>query len=373
MERHISEIDRNMKMEKAESGELVFRSAKDPAFGIYGSDALGEKGFCRLTERERALLRPVNDGEAWLGEHSAGIGLRFETDSSRIFVRVALRSKFDMTNMTQIGQCGADLFVWDERMGAECLHEVARFGFDADRYEVPLGHFEGKERQMRRCRICLPLYMIVDSFEIGLDANAVVRPIAFSDGTRYGIYGTSITQGCSASHPGMAYSNLLSAALDAEVLNFGFSGSAFMEREMAEILGSRSLDVLIVDTEPNAGTDLCLMERAEEFLKTFWEKSPDTAVVLYSRVLFALDLYDEERARLHERYNVFLKQLAAAWRRRNKAAFFADGTHIFPGNFTIYTADGVHPNDAGMMAIAADYARTLARIRKNLAAREKCL
>lgn len=349
---------------------IVWRSAKHPDFGIYGSGALGEEGFCRLTAAERDVIRPVNDGEAWLGEHSAGIQVRFETDSSRIVLRARMRSPFNMTNMTMIGQCGAALLVYDERTGTECLHEVANFPFDAREYELSVGHFEGKKK-LRRFRLFFPLYNAVESFEIGLDEDASVRPVGFADGTRYAIYGTSITQGCSASNPATAYSNLLSLRLDAEVLNFGFSGAAFMEPEMAEILSGRKPDWLFVDTEANAGVDGRLMERAEEFLRVFWKNSPETVVVLYSRVLFALDLYDDKRTELHIRYNEFLKKLAARQRRAGKPVYFADGSRIFPGNFTLYTADGVHPSDAGMMLIAQDYERTIARIRKSLARKNK--
>ena len=362
--KNVFDFDKNMASLDAKPHNLVWRSAKDKVFGIYGSDALHEKGFYRLTEAERDLIRPVNDGEAWFGEHSAGIQVRFETDSAQIFVRVKLRSAFNMTNMTQIGQCGMDLYVYDSRLGDYALHEVARFPFDSSSYEVPLSHFNNAERKTRRYLMYLPLYIAVDEFEIGLDEDASVRPFGFGASTRIGVYGTSITHGCSASRPGMAYTNILSRRLDEEFLNFGFSGTAFMEREMGEILGKRKLDMLIVDTEANAGIDERMKQNSEEFLNTFYSFNPTAPVILFSRNLLSLDLYDSYRAQMHIFYNGFLKDLAIRFRKKGFRTYFSDGSHILKGNFTERMMDGIHPDDVGMVEIADAYEKKIKSVRK---------
>ena len=340
---------------------LKWRSAKEPCFGLFGTDAKEEAGYYRLTSSERDLIRPVNDGEAWFGEHSSGISVRFETDSAALNVRVKLRDKFNMTNMTQIGQCGMDLYVFDERANDFVLHEVARYEFDATEYEVPLSHFLYAPKKARKYILHLPLYMAVESLEIGLEKNASVRPFGFEKGERVGIYGTSIVHGCAASRPGLAPAALLSRTLKAEVLNFGFSGVAFMEREMGEILGKRKLDYLIVDTEPNAGVDERLRDNAAPFLDTFFKYNPKAKVVLYSRVPFALDYFDDYRARMADYYRGFLRRLAAKYRKRGYAVHFADGSKLFKGDPCEYSTDGIHPNDTGMRMIALSYAREIAK------------
>lgn len=360
--KNVFDFDRNMSMARAEQKNLLWRSAKDDVFGLYGSDALQERGYCRLTAQERDFIRPVNDGEAWFAEHSAGIQVRFATNSAQIFVRVKLRSKFDMTNMTQIGQCGMDLYVYDEEMQAFVLHEVARFAFDGVQYEVPLSHFGNAERKTRKYILYLPLYMAVDEFEIGLDADALVASFGFASNRRIGIYGTSITHGCSASRPGMAYTNLLSRSLNEEVLNFGFSGVAFAEREMGKILGQRKLDMLVVDVEPNAGIDERMERNMEPFLTTFYQNGRKIPVILCSRILFALDLYDEYRLQLRGYYRKFLKTLAEKFRRNGYPVSFLDGSKFFKGNFTEYTTDGIHPEDVGMIAIARGYEKKIKQV-----------
>lgn len=359
----VFDYDSNLTLREADASRLVWRSVKERAFGTYGSDALHEEGFCRLTAKERDVLRPLNDGEAWLAEQSAGIQVRFQTNSSRIFLRVKLNGRFNMTNMTQIGQCGADLYVSDEKMGF-VLHEVARFAFDGDGYEVSLGHFAGQERKERQYILYLPLYIAVKSCEIGLDEDATLSPFGFSRSCRVAVYGTSITQGCCASRPGLAYTNILSRKLDIAVENYGFSGTAFMEREMGTFLGKRAPDVLFVDVEPNAGVDERLEQNAEGFLDEFLRRSPQTAVVIYSRVLFAMDRYDDYRVRLREHYAAFLKRIARAYAKKGYRVHFADGSRVFPDNFTEYTCDGLHPSDAGMFCLAKSYCKQLMRLKK---------
>ena len=358
----VFDFDRNMTAPSAPPAALRWRSAKAPEFGCFGSAALSEEGFCRLTAAERDYIRPVNDGEAWFGEHSSGIQIRFQTDSRDLRVRVRLKSKFDMTNMTQIGQCGLDLYVYDEGMGEFVLHEVARYDFDATAYEVPLSHFSNLPKKSRKYILNLPLYMHVEELEIGLEEDAAVCPFGFSNGIRLGVYGTSIVHGCAASRPGLSPVNRLSRIFDCETFNFGFSGVAFLEREMGEILGGRGLDVLLVDPEPNAGVDRRMKDNLCPFLDAFFERSPACRVVLFSRVPFALDLYDAERVRLADYYRGFLRNTARKYRKNGYTVAFSDGYKAFPGNFSEYTTDGIHPDDVGMQSLTLLYAKETERI-----------
>lgn len=341
---------------------MTFYSAKHPGFGKFGSTALGEEGYFRLTAAERDRILPINDAVAWLAGHPAGISLRFETDSAHISVRVKLREPFNMTNLTQIGQCGFDLYVYDGRVHGFALHETVRYDFGATEYEVPLSHFGEAPRVMRKYILNFPLYQTVDSLEIGLDEDAALSPFGFGCGERIVVYGTSIVQGCSASRPGMAPTSLLSRALDAEVLNLGFSGAAFMEREMGEIAGDRRPDVFLLDAEPNAGVDERMEQNAGAFLDAFFERAPEARTVLFSRILFALDLYDEARAKLRDHYIVFLKELVKKYKKLGCRIAFADGSKIFRGNFTEYTADGIHPDSAGMVCLARAYEREIRKM-----------
>ena len=137
-----------------------------------------------------------------------------------------------------------------------------------------------------------------------------------------------------------------------------------MEKEMGEILAERKLDLLIVDVEPNAGIDKRLHDNAEGFLDAYLAKNPQVPVILYSRVLFNLDLFDEYRVELAAYYRTFLRDLAKKYRKKGYKMFFEDGSKIFKGNFAEYTTDGIHPNDIGMRALTDSYERAIKRARR---------
>ena len=71
--KNIFQFDSNLSQPVLPTGTLLWRSAKEPCFALFGSDALKEDGYHRLTKAERDIIRPINDGQAWCGEHSAGI------------------------------------------------------------------------------------------------------------------------------------------------------------------------------------------------------------------------------------------------------------------------------------------------------------
>jgi hypothetical protein len=268
-----------------------------------------------------------------------------------------------MTNMTQIGECGADLYVYDEELKMYVLHDVVRiYPIDATEYTLSLGHFTDKPRKPRKYIIYLALYMAVEEMYVGVDEDATVTPYGFPNETKIAVYGTSIVQGASASRPGMAPTNYLSRQLEMQVYDYGFSGAAMMEKEMGEILGGKDMDILLVDVEPNAGINGRMAENAEPFLDAFFAKKPDVPVVLFGRIMFAMDRYDDYRIQLREYYVGFLKKLAAKYRRRGKKVYYADSAHIFKGNYTDYTSDGIHPSDWGMVAIATAYLREVKKL-----------
>ena len=180
----------------------------------------------------------------------------------------------------------------------------------------------------------------------------------------------NVVQGCGASRPGLSPANVLSRRLDAEVYNFGYSGCAMMEKEMGEVLGDRKLDFLIVDVEPNAGVESVMRDNFEPFFDAYFERSPETPVVVYSRILFAIDLYSARHRAIAAYYRDFLRDEVKKYARKGYDIHFVDGgklftepTKTFRGNYTEYTLDGIHPNDVGMMLLTESYERAIRRIR----------
>lgn len=330
-------------------------------FRLVGSDVLSEPGFHRFSASERERIGAESPEVAWHSLSSAGIQAKFRTDSEAIVVRVRLSQPANMEYMSAVGQCGVDLYRFEEETGEFVLHDVSRFDFRNAEYEASLGH--SRDGRMRRYVLNLPLYAAADGISLSFDDEAKVLPDAFSVPGRILVYGTSIVQGGCVSRPGMLYTNLLSRWMDKEFLNFGFSGAGLGEKTVASILSAREdLDLLVVDIEANAGTSDLMEKRLPAFLGEFRKRYPVLPILLVSRPPFAMDWYDEGRIALRNHYDGWLKKLAAAERKKGQNVSYLEGSRHYPGSFTEYTVDGIHPSDLGAMEIAKAHFKALRKI-----------
>lgn len=156
--------------------------------------------FDRFPAKAQKTVR----GSVWnLSRHSAGLCVRFVTDSPEIHAKWTLTSpNLAMNHMPATGVSGLDLYVKTESgkwrwlavgRPTEQTNQVRLVG------SIPKG--------TREYMLYLPLYNGVKEVEVGLPKIAVLKkasprksglkPIVF--------YGTSITQGGCASRPGMVY------------------------------------------------------------------------------------------------------------------------------------------------------------------------
>ena len=206
--------------------------------------------FTRLPHRAEGVVRdPV-----WrLSRDSAGIAIRFRTDSPRIRARWTLRSsQLAMPHMTATGASGLDLYVRTEDAGQSW--RWLGVGMPEKFPDNEAGLVRGLPEGEREYLLYLPLYNGVSLLELGVDEGrrilaaparspAARRPLVF--------YGTSITQGACASRPGMCHAAILGRRLDRPVVNLGFSGNGTLDLSMAELLGEIDAELYVVDCLPN--------------------------------------------------------------------------------------------------------------------------
>lgn len=365
MAKTVYDFDKNMNNLTTEQPELKYFDAKDETkFGVYGTCCKTEEGYSRFSADQRAYVEKVSDGEAWFSRHSAGIQVKFKTDATDIYVKVRNADKFNMTNITQIGQCGVDLYVFEEKLGKFVFHLTAHGKFDDTKYDERIGDFRQLGRKTRRYIINLPLYIHTEQLEIGVNEWATVEPDVYTNPLKIAVYGSSITHGCSASRPGMAYTNILSRRLDCEFYNYGFSGVCMAEKQVATVLSQNDFDMLIIDSEPNSGVSQNLKNNLEPFLDEFLSKRKNVPVALLSRMTFTLDLFDLDRVKLNKYYVDFMRKVSASYRKKGYDVYFFDQTDVFGRDFTEYTTDGVHPTDYGMVKIADFYQKVITKLEK---------
>ena len=238
--------------------------------GTIVEDHLKESPYDRLPVSYKELVRtPV-----WnLSKSSAGISIRFWTNTSNLKVKWEVMNDFSMDHMPDTGIKGVDLYFRNEGKW-QYINTGRPKGF-FNEYTL----IENMEIGMREFKIFLPLYDGVKNIEIGIDPKSVIKkpsknlikPIIF--------YGTSITQGGCASRPGMAHTNIISRQLDIDVVNFGFSGNGLMEQPIAELISSVEPSLYIIECMPNMIKPEFVTERTIPLVKTIREKNPDTPII----------------------------------------------------------------------------------------------
>lgn len=238
--------------------------------GTIVAEHLKESPYDRLPASYKELVRtPVWD----LSKSSAGLSIRFSTNTSNLKVKWEVLNNFSMDHMPDTGIKGVDLYL---RNGQEWQYiNTGRPQGLVNEYTL----IENMNEEMREFKIFLPLYDGVKNIEIGIDStSSITKP---TENTRKPIifYGTSITQGGCASRPGMVHTNIMSRKLDVDVVNFGFSGNGRMEQPIAEIISSVEPSLYIIECMPNMIKPKFITERTIPLVNTLREKNPNTPIV----------------------------------------------------------------------------------------------
>lgn len=297
------------------------------------------------------------DAVNFLASHTSGVQLAFRSDTTNVAVRVKLVNDSKMDHMPRVGSSGFDLYIGEPKR--RFYAGSSRFPFNADEYSGKLNQHPLPAGVTREFLVDFPLYSGVESFELGIDADASLEaPSPWDDPRPVVVYGTSITQGGCASRPGMSWTNILSRKWNLPVLNFGFSGSGKGEvAVISQLAAVENPRLYVLDYEPNAGLDgiKATLEGALDILRA---AHPETPIAVVSSSRFNSEIAASgnlmERAEMFEQGVAF--QRGTVERRRaagDRKLVFIDGGMPY-GDWHEYTVDGVHFTDLGFMR-AAEY------------------
>ena len=302
----------------------------------------------RFYDRFPAHAQGKVPGDVWdLSHNSAGLCVRFRTDSPSISLRMDLLSaRLSMPHMPATGVSGFDLYVRDSRARWQWVHSAMPA---AQHVEGPL--IDELAPGMKEFVGYLPLYNGVERLGIGVEAGARFEPIAPNTHRPIVFYGTSICQGGCASRPGMAFTAIVGRMLDWPVINLGFSGSGRMDRGVVDLLAELDPAVYVIDCLPNMDAAL-VRERTEPLVTELRAARPASPILLvedrtFGQAPIVPSLMTEQRVRRAE--------LAAAYQRLLSAGIgklhYLKGDRLL-GSDSEGTVDGSHPNDLGMMRYA---------------------
>jgi hypothetical protein len=285
-------------------------------------------------------------GVVWnLSHDSAGLCVRFITDAPEIKVRWTVRGRnLAMPHMPATGVSGIDLYVKEPNAAWRFLGNGRPLAVSSTTsFAVPPNS---------ECLLYLPLYNGTASLQIGIPKDRHISKPDSSSPKRPRVvwYGTSITQGGCASRPGMAAAAIVGRRLDAEIMNLGFSGSARMEPEIADLLAELNPSVYVLDALHNMAPEL-VSSRVEPFVKKLRAAHPDTPILLAEDSSVS-NVSPTEKGRI---VRDVVNRLTAAG---VKNLHFLSNRGML-GNDGEATVDGCHPNDLGMMRQAEVFTQAI--------------
>ena len=290
-------------------------------------------------------------------KNSAGIGIRFATNSHCVAVRYNLMSNFHMAHMADTGIKGTDLYILDDDgkwRFVNCNRPYRDYSYkgegprkDSIQSKVYIDRLDGRWHEYM---IYLPLYDGINWMEIGIEPSAqITQPKVNSPRKEKKLvfYGTSIMHGGCASRTGMVATSILQRDLDVECVNLGFSGEGKMDSCMARAMAAiPHVDAYILDPIPNC-TKLMCDTVTYGFVKTLRDLRPEVPIFMVEGQEYSYERYSGF-------YSQYLPEKNAEYRKnylRLKAEnprnlYYIDRRDLY-GPDCEGTVDGIHLTDLG--------------------------
>ncbi len=315
--------------------------------------------YDRLPARAEGVVRP----EVWgLSRDSAGALVRFTTDTTLLRARWTLtRNRLAGVNMTAISASGLDLYTQTGPGRWRWLGVGRPTSDPVIEGDLATGIPKGRREYM----LYLPLYNGLTYLEIGVPRGTSIGPGLPRPAGRKPIlfYGTSITQGASASRPGMNHIAILGRRFDRPVINLGFSGNGRMEPEVTRFLAEIDPAVFVIDCLPNM-TAKEIEARTEPCVKILRDAHPSTPILLVEDRNYPDGFLLPIRS---ERNRTSQAALRAAFERMRRAKvgnlYYLPAAELL-GDDGEGTIDGSHPSDLGFVRQANAFEKTLRPILK---------
>jgi hypothetical protein len=320
--------------------------------GTVISDSLKESSYDRLPISYKEKVRePVWD----LSKASAGITVRFHSNSTSINLKWTVLNDLDMPHMASTGIKGIDLYTkynnkWRYVTTAGALVGLKTYqnkSIPADsinEYEL----IKNMSPDFREYKLFLPLYDGVTKLEVGIDSRASIEKASPNPIKPIVFYGTSITQGGCASH-----TNIISRKLDVDCINYGFSGNGRMETPIVKLISEIDAHFYVIECMQNMDSEQ-VSERVRPLVDMIRTNHPFTPIVLVENMMYTMAFLDQtiktrliqENAALKNEYDKIIKSdIPNIFYIKDNKDFLLDNEG---------TVDGVHLTDLGFLRYA-DY------------------
>ena len=315
------------------------------------------KTYSRLPLRAKDKVRePV-----WnLSQQSAGLYVKFYTNSPDILVKYKVSGALSMPHMPTTGVSGIDLYTTGA--DGEQYWCAGKYNFnDTIRYTYGNLTYRNPHNQGNEYCLYLPLYNKVEFLQIGVTEGCRFDFVAPSLEKPIVVYGTSIAQGACASRPGMAWTNILQRKLDTPVVNLGFSGNGQLDEGFLEILSECDAGLFVIDCMPNMTGQRMewIKERTEKGVRLIRSRSKAPILLVEHDGYMGYKASDK----LKEDFTEPNKQLRAAYNALKDSIsglYYMTFEELALGMDS--QVDGVHATDLGMQQYADAYCKKIKSI-----------
>lgn len=343
---NIKTIDKNMIDSEKNDFSIKWYDNCHKDFNVHGLYWFAvNHSFCRLRETVQ-----ISENVDQLAYHPTGAFFSFMTDSTAISLRIKLSSAAYMSHMSACGQCGLDLYF---KNGNDFVF-LATTKINKAEYEITL--VDGLPPKMHHYRLYLPTYTKLIDVAIGVNSHANFKKWGEFHSEAVVCYGTSITQGGCVTRPGMSYPSILGRKIDYEIYNLGFSGSAKLEKSIAEEIATiKEMKYLIIEAEANCEKANLLEERLPVFINTINATNDHVTIYVISHYPRPDSLLKSDVKKMIKNHANIQRNICSQYQNVE----FVDGKKLLKKFAYEETVDGTHLTDLGFYAVANFFSKKL--------------
>lgn len=276
------------------------------------------------------------------GRYPAGRQICFATNTEKVKMVILYRKRCLLKNMSYIAASGVDVYEENNANEKWCKCVAPNSSF-----QMLVSEWLTFDKGLKNIILYLPPYAQISKIML-IDKDKSKYFKCQERKRLISIYGSSISQGCAASRPGLAYGNLLSRYLNASINNCSFSEGARGEQIVIDnILMKKKCDVVVVEYDHNSPVD----EFIERHLRVYQyiREHTDVPIIFLSRISGGISNSTKENTK---RIKNIENTLEYAKKNNDKKVWFINGDEIVGERKDLYLADDKHPNDLGMKLIA---------------------
>ena len=287
------------------------------------------------------------------GSRSTGGRMCFRTNTKNLYVKLVSKTFIRDSFIPQVSSSGLDIYVGDRTEGI-FLGSVFPTGLRGTNPNESEKTFT-LDGEMTDITVFMPKNEILENIYIGIDDDADIEaPTPYANRKPVVFYGSSITEGGCSSRVGNAYNAALSRRLNMDYINFGFSGSAKGEPEMAEFIASVAMSIFVMDYDYNAPDAEHLQKTHEPFFRVIRDRNPQLPVIMLSNPNYRLNPEKNEK-----RLAVIRRTYENAKAAGDRNVYLISGESFYDDDVYACTVDNVHPNDHGFALMTREILKTL--------------